>query len=53
MLLYRITTTTTTTITALSITPAPISAVATLGLPSPAQHYADLQNASATNALAG
>jgi hypothetical protein len=47
--LYRITTTTTT----LFVAPAPTPAATALGLPSPAQHYADLQNASATNALAG
>ena len=53
MLLYRITTTTTITITAIFVALAFIFAAITLGLFFPAQHYADLQNANAINALAG
>ena len=51
--MYRITTTTTTTATAIFVAPVPTPAAAALGLPSPAQHHTDLQNASATNTLAG
>ena len=54
MLLYKITTTTTiiTTITTLFITPAPIFIIIIFSLPSPAQYYTNLQNASTINTLA-